>query len=768
MYAIRLLIWIYSVISTPIFLILDSPLTHWLRIKSPRSHRLQDKKWVSSMKLISDPYTEYETVADLLQSLAPKHGDRQCLGYRQVLEIESAGRPSTGRTAGVVKKRLADEYTWLSFQEVDQTVGNMIRGFAWHGIQAGDKVLLALETRTEWLMTAMAIMRMGATLCTVYSTCGLDGVAHAVSETSSTHVITNQKICRTILNAVNQFPGLKKIIVVEDPLVSMDVTSRDGIQVVTLNHVKKDGQASASEKRHISAKRRKEINGYARLNGTTEHILTSSDFGNNNGHTNDFYFDHEFAGFGKRTVKPNDLALIMYTSGTTGVPKGVMYTHKSLLAAYSVVYSICGATSGPRFAFARDMNDIRTTCHLSYLPSAHIFELCMELFVLSVGASIGFGSPFTAFKMSPGLMKGTRGDAEVLNPSFTIAVPLVCERIKNSICDEVAKKSLLVQQLFHFGIWYKNLWNSIGFSTPLTDKILFEKTRRIFGKDLKCIVVGGAALGESTHQFLRSALNVTMVQGYGTTETFALTTVQNDFSYESDCGHLHYGVDMMIEDWDEGGYRSTDKPNPRGELIVGGKHISVGYFRREAETRESFFADDQDPDKRWFRTGDIVEVDQKLGTIKIIDRKKDLVKLMNGEFVALGRLESLFRNCVYASNLLVYGSSSYANTIVILVPDEAAVCKLVDDLELDPSLKHDLASMCQNEQIIDLITRSIDDIATRSSLSRVERPAKVILVPDQWTPENGLTTASLKNRRKPLVDKYADLIHRSYRSLTRS
>lgn len=722
------------------------------------------------MQLISNPYSEYQTVAQLLQSAASMHGNRRCLGYRQVLELES--RPSAlpsvgGRMGGIVKKRLADQYTWLSFQEVDQIVGNLIRGLSCHGVQAGDKVLLALETRPEWLMTAMALMRMGATLCTVYSTCGLDGVVHAVRETSCRHVITNQKICRSIVNASNQFtPGLQKVVVVEDQLVSMDITSRDGLEVVTLNQVKKDGQRSALEKRKVSGKAGKAINGYTGHNGSTEHIFAPSHNTNNNiGLSDDQYLVHDSDIRCSERIKPGDLALIMYTSGTTGIPKGVMYTHKSLLSAYSVVYSICGADCGPRFPFAHDMSDLRSVRHLSYLPSAHIFELCMEMFIFSLGSSIGFGSPLTAFKSSPGLMKGTRCDVEVLNPSFTIAVPLVCERLKAGICDEVARKPLLIQQLFHYGIGYKNFWNSIGFSTPLTDKILFGKTRRVFGNKLKCIVVGGAALGEATHQFLRSALNVTVAQGYGTTETFALATVQNDFSYESDCGHLHYGVDMVIEDWAEGGYRSSDEPNPRGELIVGGKHISVGYFKRPVETQESFFTDPHDPDKRWFRTGDIVEVDRRLGTIKIIDRKKDLVKLMNGEFVALGRLESLFRTCAYASNLLVYGSSCYANTIVILVPDEAALCKVVDDLELDPALRHDLAAMCSNKQIIDLVTRSIHDIAVNSALSKVETPAKVILVPDQWTPENGLTTASLKNRRKPLVDKYADLIRKSYLSL---
>lgn len=759
-HVIRLLVCLYNVISVPIFLLLDRPFRLWRQVRSPRSRQVADNKWVAVATSLTDPMRGFRTAAQLFQSLGSKYGDRKCLGYRQVLEIEHVSNP--GSTAKIVRKRLADEYTWLSYREVDSTVQNMMRGFSSHGIQSGDKVLLALETRPEWLMTAMSVIRMGGTLCTVYSTCGMDGIVHAVNETACSHVVTNQRICKSIMNSVNQMPGLKKIIIVEDQLVPVDVVSRDGVEILTMSQVRKDGQFA--DVKLTNGKACRERNGFSTINGNVfvEHV-NGNGFVNNNG-VRKIYSPLNSPDPLSVTCRPDDLALIMYTSGTTGVPKGVMFTQKSLIEAYKVVHSIYNTDSGHRFEFAEDMSDLTTARLFAYLPTAHIFELCLELFTLSLGAHIGYGSPFTAFQSSTGLMDGTRGDAESLDPTFTIAVPLVCERIKASICEQVAKKSPLIRQLFHFGIEYKHFWNSHGFSTPLADKILFDKTKRVFGNKLKGLVVGGAALAKSTHLFLRSALNLTVAQGYGATESFALTSVQSAIAYESDCGHPHSGVEMVIEDWEEGNYRTTDQPNPRGELVVGGRHISTGYFKREGETRECFYADKKDPSMRWFRTGDIVEVDKKLGTITIIDRKKDLVKLMNGEFVALGQLESRFRDCPFASNLLVYGSSSYASTIVILVPDEAALRKLVDELKLDPQLCHDLAQMCSNQQIIDTVTQSIYEIAGRSGLSRAEKPAKVILVPDQWTPENGLTTASLKNRRKQLVDKYADTIRQAYQS----
>jgi long-chain acyl-CoA synthetase len=509
------------------------------------------------------------------------------------------------------------------------------------------------------------------------------------------------------------------------------------------------------------------------MNGNSDMINRNNGYHHhNNGHANGTKGNHNSTSHGGDDVvggyvcQPDDLSLIMYTSGTTGVPKGVMFSQKSLIEAFHVVDSLHNATTGARFRLTRDMSDLSTSCHFAYLPSAHIFEFCMEMFMLTLGARIGFGSPLTAFKTSPGVAAGSKGDAESLNPTFTIAVPLVCERIKSSICEEVSKKSPLVQQLFHFGIEYKNFWNSMGFSTPIIDKVLFSKTRLVFGNNLQVLVVGGAAIAEDTHHFLRAAIGTTMVQGYGTTETFALATVQSDLAYESDCGHLHSYVGMKLEDWNEGGYRVSDKPNPRGELVIGGRHISLGYYKRHSETLESFYADESKTSMRWFRTGDIVEIDRNLGTIKIIDRKKDLVKLMNGEFVALGQLESLFKNCQYVSNLMVCASSLHANIIVVAVPEEAAMGRLVDELGMDRTLLTDLPALCQDERVVSFITQNMQDIAVRSRLSKAEKPRKVILVPDQWTPDNGLTTASMKIRRKQLSDKYADVIQQAFNSLT--
>ena len=150
------------------------------------------------------------------------------------------------------------------------------------------------------------------------------------------------------------------------------------------------------------------------------------------------------------------------------------------------------------------------------------------------------------------------------------------------------------------------------------------------------MVVGGAALSPDLHALIKAALDITLVQGYGATETFGAVLCMDDYDMSRGrCGPPLKDIQIRLEDWEDGGYRATDKPNPRGELVVGGHGVASGYFNNEILTREAFIADPTGIG--WFRTGDIGEVFPD-GTFKIIDRKKDLIKLANGEYFSLGKV----------------------------------------------------------------------------------------------------------------------------------
>lgn len=173
------------------------------------------------------------------------------------------------------------------------------------------------------------------------------------------------------------------------------------------------------------------------------------------------------------------------------------------------------------------------------------------------------------------------------------------------------------------------------------NKLLCKKIREQFGGQLHLLILGGAPLSASLQALIKAALDVKLVQGYGMTETLGacICMDEDDLSYGR-CGRPLHGVHAKLDDWVEGDYRVTDKPYPRGELMIGSKANSLGYLKKPEMTAELYEKDDR-LGITWFRTGDIAELHPD-GTFKIIDRKKDLVKLANGEYFSLGKVCFVF------------------------------------------------------------------------------------------------------------------------------
>ncbi|KAI1296493.1 Long chain acyl-CoA synthetase 8 [Halotydeus destructor] len=220
----------------------------------------------------------------------------------------------------------------------------------------------------------------------------------------------------------------------------------------------------------------------------------------------------------------------------------------------------------------------------------------------------------------------------------------------------------------------------------------------------------------------------------------------DDHSFGRTGGPL-FGVKLRLTDWREGGYFATDKPHPRGEIVVGGPHIADGYFKQEELTKESFFVENG---TKWWYTGDIGEMYPD-GTLKIIDRKKDLVKLQHGEYISLGKVEAALSFCDYVDNICVHGDSMHNNVIALIVPNRAALRSLADNLDKS-SLE--FSQLCQDRQVIDAVKKSLTDHGLKSGLMRVEIPSDIKLCPEDWIPDTGLVTAALKIRRKQITEFY--------------
>ena len=222
-----------------------------------------------------------------------------------------------------------------------------------------------------------------------------------------------------------------------------------------------------------------------------------------------------------------------------------------------------------------------------------------------------------------------------LRPTMMAAVPLIIERIYKGINTKVQNGGAFKCKLFQFCVQYRLKWTRRGMDTPLINKLIFSKVTGVVGGNLKFLLVGGAPLAAKSQDFVRTVLGVKLVQGYGLTETVAVASISDPYDLRTcHVGPPLVGVELRLVSWPEGGYTVHDSCGPRGEVIIGGKHVARGYYNMPDKTSEDFF--DGPEGYRWFKTGDVGHILHD-GSLKIVDRKKDLVKLQMGEYVSLGK-----------------------------------------------------------------------------------------------------------------------------------
>ena len=443
---------------------------------------------------------------------------------------------------------------------------------------------------------------------------------------------------------------------------------------------------------------------------------------------------------------PEDTAIIMYTSGSTGKPKGVVLSHKNILS------SLFGYLD--EFRFSSD------EVVLAYLPLAHVLELIVETIIVLCGASIGYSSPLTLTDRSSKVKLGYKGDATVLRPSALTSVPLINERLYKSIKENIESRPQLIRSVFKFLIDYKIYWTNLGYSTPIFDNLILKpKLASILGGRIKRIFGGGAPLAEETHAFIRAVFCCPIYQGYGLTETAASACVMA----ESDRSTGSVGIpttcsEIRLVSWEAGGYMLTDTPHPRGEIHIGGDIVAQGYYHQAELTAQEFYEEDG---KRWFRTGDIGEISLSTGRIWITDRKKDLIKNQYGEYIALNKVESILKTCKLIDNICVYADSLQFFTVALVSPNVEQL-KLV--AERENIVQQNWNELCNNRVLEDAIRQEIfqHPSVQNGHLRKFEIPHKLKIVPDLWTPESNLVTASFKLKRKNIIDKYQILIDQMY------
>ena len=438
-----------------------------------------------------------------------------------------------------------------------------------------------------------------------------------------------------------------------------------------------------------------------------------------------------------------DTAIIMYTSGSTGTPKGVVLPHRALIACIQG-FILCAGP--PKF------NDI----YLGYLPIAHILELLLEILWVWLGVPIGYSSPTTMIDTSTKIKKGGKGDCSVLRPTLMSAVPMVIERLYNGFIINIAKQGYFMETFLCFCYKYKSFYRKVGMTTPIMDALIYKKMRAVVGGKVRRIWSGGASLSPDIHDYVRCALSIPIQNGYGLTETCALATAMDEHDHSSGrAGAPFRGVLIKLINWEEGNYKISDDP-PRGEVVISGNNLATEYFKLPEETKQSFITDQLG--NTWFLTGDIGEMAPN-GTLKIIDRKKDLVKLIHGEYIALGKIESELKTSNFVESMCIYGDALESYCVALIVPNKAKLTTLAETLGLEHKAFEDL---CSDKQLNYVIQKELQDLGNILGLNKFEIPGAITLVTEEWTPESGLVTSTSKLKRKIIQDFYQKEINSMY------
>eukprot|EP00434_Breviolum_minutum_P025022 symbB.v1.2.022102.t1/scaffold1945.1/size95439/1 len=452
--------------------------------------------------LKTGPSDGSKTPLEILTKTKEKRGDSNAAGWRDVVKVHFIEEGGAKRE----KIELANEYKWITLNEYYGHVTNMAKGMAAAGVEPKARVVIFAETQLNWMVAAFATWCLNGQVVTIYATLGEEGASHGFNETQASTAVVDSKLLKTLLKVLPKCKSIKRIITLTPPDDAVAKQLKEaGVDVQTIDECIETG-----------AKSEKEL-----CNPT-----------------------------------PEDIAVIMYTSGTTGTPKGVMLTHANLTAI--------SAGAGDAFDGMVVAGDV----YLAYLPLAHIMEMAAEVALLGLGIALGYGSPHTLTDTGVKLKRPeSSGDAIVLQPHFMVFAPAVLDKVYKGILAKREGAGYVGQTLFDWGLASGERSFSRGGigANFVYDKLVFKKVQNLMGGRLKAAVTGSAPLSPEIQKFIQTVLHVPVRQGYGLTETCA---------------------GSVIQPWSD---------NTTGSVGVGsGPSVSQGYFISEYAPNEELKTKNED------------------------------------------------------------------------------------------------------------------------------------------------------------------------------
>jgi long-chain acyl-CoA synthetase len=427
-------------------------------------------------------------------------------------------------------------------------------------------------------------------------------------------------------------------------------------------------------------------------------------------------------------VEPDWINYICYSSGTTGLPKGVIISNRSMTSNTLAHQIALGEGSEAR--------------HLSYLPLPHVFERSAVSAVTMLGARLGVFSGSI-----PRLME----DAQILRPTFFCAVPRVLGRVYDTVMDTVGSSSALKRGVF-WGMWHwKRFWLQRGYNSPMANALVFNAIRAKLGGEIRQFIVGGAAMDPGIHEFLQVAVGVPLRVGYGASELGSGTVIMPFNIHSTKPGTVGGPIgncELRLEPLE-------DYPDPEcGEVCAGGEMLCSGYLYDDEQTSKLFL----NPDRTWARTGDIGKWDSD-GYLTIVDRIRSVFKLSQGEYVAAELLTLTYEQAPLVAQLFIYGDSTRDRLVAVVVPVREKVAALLQK----PALTYQqFKDACKEKRVCDAIMAELEAITVEKRLPGYEKIRAIACESEPWTTENDLLTPTFKLRRKKLTERYRKTIEELY------
>nr|QIQ49563.1 long-chain acyl-CoA synthetase 5 [Chromochloris zofingiensis] len=436
--------------------------------------------------------------------------------------------------------------------------------------------------------------------------------------------------------------------------------------------------------------------------------------------------------------RPSDLSTICYTSGTTGTPKGAMLSHANLVAdAAGTVALLEEWNPGDK--------------HISYLPLAHIYERNNMTVAVHLGGSVGFYS---------GNVQELLDDIVALKPQIFVSVPRLWNRIYDRVMATVREANPVSRSLFERAYAYKKAAIDSGDLSggrwgPFWDRLVFSKIRAKLGGEIKYMTSGASPISAEVMQFLRICFSCHVLEGYGMTETSCTMTITRPD--DPTIGHVGAPIpccELKLVDIPEMNYVTSDKPYPRGEICVRGPTVFQGYFKDEAQTRDVIDSDG------WLHTGD-VGTWLPGGRLRIIDRKKNIFKLAQGEYIAPEKIENVYARSPFVMQAFVYGDSLRSQLVAVVVPDPEVLLPWARER----GLPQDMPALCREPAAVSAVHKSMAEEGRIAQLRGFEHVQAITLIPEPFTVENNLLTPTFKLKRPQVKAAYQAVIDAMYHNL---